>query len=231
MEVTVPCATTGPFPAFASLPDGARKGVVVIHEIFGRMPEIDGVAARFAERGYAAIAPDLFHTGWLTCVRRAMRDLPSGTGPQFEQIGAARDFLVERGVPKARVGVIGFCLGGAFALGVGRGWGAVSANYGMTPPAETLRGIGPVIACYGAKDRMMGSQPGRLRERCAAVGVTPEIHVLEGAGHSFLTQGTSRIGPIMGLLTGAGYREAPAKEAWEKIFAFFDRELGSTEGA
>jgi carboxymethylenebutenolidase len=227
VEVTIPCASTGPFPAFVVLPDGATRGVVVIHEIWGRMPEIDAVAAEFAGRGYAAVAPDLFHSGFLRCVSRAMRDLPNGKGPQFDQLAAAREYLVATGVKRERVGVIGFCLGGAFALAVGRGWGAVSANYGLTPKADLLRGIGPVIACYGELDRGMGREPDKLRERCAQVGVTPEIHVMPGAGHSFLTQGTHPMMKVFGAVAGAGYREPQAREAWAKIHAFFDRELGA----
>jgi carboxymethylenebutenolidase len=71
-DATIPSdATDGDAPsaAYARVPTGATRGVVVIHEIFGRQPDIDRVVDRFATRGYAAVAPDLFHEGALRCIR------------------------------------------------------------------------------------------------------------------------------------------------------------------
>ncbi len=60
-EITIPAGEGAPAtPAVAILPRGAERGVVVIHEIFGRQPEIDRAALRLAAAGYAAVAPDLF---------------------------------------------------------------------------------------------------------------------------------------------------------------------------
>ena len=81
-------------PLYAVLPPGARRGVVVLHEILGRQPEIDRVVQRFARAGYAAIAPDLFaHGSLFSCIRRAVQALHEGKGSQIEQIHAARRFL------------------------------------------------------------------------------------------------------------------------------------------
>jgi carboxymethylenebutenolidase len=213
-------------PAVACLPPGARRGVVVIHEAFGRQPEIDRVVQRFAREGYAAIAPDLFHRGRLRCMRQLVPSIQRGEdSAPLRQARRARDHLCARAeLAPENVGLIGFCFGGLFALTAGRGWGAVSTNYGEVPSVAALRGIGPVIACYGGKDRT--SKPQLLKRRLADVGVSPELHVYPDAGHSFLTDGSH---PIATALTWPvfhlGYNPAAADDAWPKILAFFARTL------
>lgn len=218
-----------PSPAYASLPGGATKAVVVIHEIFGRAPDIDGVVDRFAARGYAAVAPDLFAHGRIACIRAVMAAMK--TGDEVAAVRAAhraRAWLTENtGIPATRVGIIGFCFGGGFALLAGSGWAAVSSNYGVIPSAETMRGIGPVIACYGGRDVLFRKSPDELRERLALVGVSPEVHVFPSAGHAFLTDGKRPVSEALSWpLMHIRYDPAVAAEAWEKIEAFFERHLG-----
>lgn len=215
-------------PAYAVLPGEVARGVVVLHEVFGRQPEIDAVVRRFGQAGYAAVAPDLFHGApRLVCIWQALRAVASGQGTQIEQILLARRWLSEHaGIDAKRIGVIGFCMGGGFALAVGRGWGAVSTNYGDVPPAGVMRDIGPVIGCYGGRDRIFGKTGDRLRERLRPLGVEPEVHVYPEVGHSFLTNGHH---PIAGALTQPffhiDYNPAVAEDAWGKILAFFDQHL------
>jgi carboxymethylenebutenolidase len=215
-------------PAYAAIPQGATRGVVVIHEIFGPQPEIERVVHRFADQGYAAVAPDLFHSGnKLTCIRAAMRAIATGQGPQIEQIGGARAWLGERaGVAAPAVGLIGFCIGGGFALAAGRGWGAVSTNYGDIPPPRVLAGVGPTIGCYGGRDLLFRRHGDRLRAALVPQGTKHEIHVFADAGHSFLTDGHH---PIAGALTApllhVAYDPSLAEQGWGKILAFFDAQL------
>ena len=135
LVLTVPASGGAPdTPAFAIVPPGARRGVVVIHEIFGRKPEIDRVVERFAAAGYAAVAPDLFHRGKFACLRDVFRAMKTGDGVAAQQGRNARAWLCEQtGIAPEHVGLIGFCFGGGFALTAGAGWGAVSANYGTLP--------------------------------------------------------------------------------------------------
>ena len=194
-EVNIPAADGAPeSPSVAIVPTGATKGVVVIHEIFGRQPEIDRAVERFARAGYAAVAPDLFRRGKLACLRDTFVAMRTGDGPVVRQGHNARAWLCARaGIEPRRVGLVGFCFGGGYALAAGSGWGAVSANYGTVPSERAMRGIGPVIACYGRRDKTMGPMANRLRSRLAAVGQT-EREVREyDAGHSFLTVGSSRV--------------------------------------
>jgi carboxymethylenebutenolidase len=220
---------------YASLPRGATRGVVVIHEIFGRQPDIDRVVDRFAAAGYAAVAPDLYGgVPPALCVARMLRVELTGEGAYAAKARRTRAWLVQRaGLTEPAIGIIGFCLGGGFALAVGAGWGAVSANYGWTPPLGVLAGgsgrapVGPVIACYGERDRGMGREPKRLRKRLTAIGVPHEVHVYPGQGHAFMTDGHH---PIAGFLTRPIFHVAYDREASEDAFArvlgFFDQHLG-----
>jgi carboxymethylenebutenolidase len=202
--------------------------VVVLHEIFGRQPEIDRVVDRFAASGYAAVAPDLFAKGLrIGCIVRAMRAIRSGAGPQIDHIRGARSWLCETArIAPERVGLIGFCLGGGFALACGRGWAAVSTNYGDVPPTHVMEGIGPVVGCYGGKDLVMGRNGDELARRLSSLGVEHEIHVFPNVGHAFLTDGHHPVAAVLGWPMRAKVKNEEDKdEAWRRIFAFFDRKL------
>jgi carboxymethylenebutenolidase len=230
-EVTIPgdeVRGDPPSPAIAALPPGARRGMLVIHEIFGRQQEIDRVVQRFAEAGYATVAPDLFHAGKLSCLRAVVRavQVAEDTAP-VRQAFRARDWLcAQSGLTPRNVGLIGFCFGGMFALAAGRGFGAASTNYGEVASTEAMRGIGPVIACYGGRDRSVAGNDVKLRKRLASLGITPEVHVYPDAGHSFLTDGHH---PVMRALSWPvmhlGFHEPSAIDAWPKILDFFARSL------
>ena len=233
VDVEIPRSSSAEpsMPGYAALPEGAARGVVVLHELLGRQPEIDRVVERFAAAGYAAVEPDLFHAGGrLGCIRRALATVSSGEGLIAERIEDARRWLiVEAGLDARRVGVIGFCLGGGLALAVGPAFGAVSTNYGAVPPAEVLRGSPPVIGCYGGRDRVFRKNAERMPKHLAQVGVEAEAHLFPSVGHSFLTHGDH---PLVKVGTWPLFeiRWDPevAEEGWAKIMAFFDRHLGAS---
>jgi carboxymethylenebutenolidase len=203
--------------------------MVVIHEIFGRQPEIDRVVERFAEAGYAAVAPDLFHRGKLRCLRELFPSMTKAENTRpVRQALRARDWLAtQAGLPVAKVGLIGFCFGGMFVLAAGRGWGAVSANYaGRVPETAAMEGMGPVIACYGGRDRTTVGQGELLKRRLSPLGVTPEVHVYPDAGHSFLTDGHHPVAAaVTRPLFHLGFHEPSAQDAWPKILEFFGSHL------
>jgi len=225
-ELTIPASGGAPgTPAYANVPAGARRGVVVIHEIFGRQPEIDRVVERFAAASYAAVAPDLFRQGKFACLRDVFRLMKTGDGVTAQQGRNARAWLCQQaGLSPEHVGLIGFCFGGGFALAAGAGWGAVSANYAHLPSPKAMNGLGPVIACYGSRDRTLQSAPSQLRERLASLGhADSEVHVFD-AGHSFLTDGKPHLVQKIMPMGFGSYPEA-RDDAWTRIFAFFDRRL------
>jgi carboxymethylenebutenolidase len=212
----------------AAIPDGAQRGMVVIHELLGRQPEIDRVVERFARAGYAAIAPDLFgKTPRAICIARAVRAMSRGDGPMVDRALRARAWLCARaGLDEKRVGLIGFCFGGGFVLAAGGGWGAVSTNYGAIPPDALLSRLPPTIGCYGARDRIFGALGPALERRLGALGVACETHTFDGVGHSFLTDGHHPIGyGASNPLLQISYHPEVAEEGWRRILAFFDRHL------
>jgi carboxymethylenebutenolidase len=151
----------------------------------------------------------------------------TGDGVSARQGRNARAWLCETtGIAPAHVGLIGFCFGGGYALAAGAGWGAVSANYGHLPRPRAMRGIGPTIACYGARDRTLSKAPSQLHARLEEAGQNDfEIHVFD-AGHSFLTDGQPRLGHRLGPM-GFGDRPVEREEGWARIFSYFDSHLGA----
>ncbi len=85
--------------------------------------------------------------------------------------------------------------------------------------------IGPVIGCYGGRDRDFSKTPGTLTRRLGEVGVTPEVHVWEDAGHSFLTDGDHPVARVLYPPLALGDYPEAREEGWARIFAFLDRHL------
>jgi carboxymethylenebutenolidase len=219
----------GEVPGFAVLPPNPRGAVVVVHEIFGRQPEIDAVALRFGAAGHAALVPDLFQNRFKPlCIARSMRQIHAGHGDDIDVLKAAGAWLAEQtGLPPARVGVIGFCLGGGFALAVGNAFGAVSTNYGDIPKDPVLKGLPPTIGCYGKNDPVYGKHGQKLEATLVRLGVPHEVHSFD-AGHAFLCDGDH---PVAAALTKPILNVNPVRDtaererAWPLILDFFDRTL------
>ncbi len=218
-------------------PSKPRPGVVVIHEVFGDQPEIRAVCEEFATRGYVAVMPDLFSAGGprALCIAHAMAESASGKAGRFGgYIEATREWLAQQGdVDGGRIGVIGFCMGGAFALAyVGGGRSGVrvaSVNYGDVPKdAERLRGACPIVASYGRRDLIVGRRPPQLLRRyLEQLGVDHDVKVYDEAGHGFMTQGQHPVGRLVFLPMRYGYVAEAAADAWLRVFAFFDARLQS----
>jgi carboxymethylenebutenolidase len=204
--------------------------LVVIHEAFGLTDDIRRIADRFAEHGYLALAPDFFAWGSrLACVRAAFRELGAGSGRMFDDLDAARAWVAGRQQCSGQVGVIGFCLGGGFALLAAPrpGYGAASVNYGRVPddPERVLAGACPIVASYGGRDRGLRGHPERLDRALTSLGVVHDLKVYPEAGHSFLNRNTGGLGSVLGKAFGAGYHGPSAEDAWGRIIGFFDAHL------
>jgi len=226
----------GTLRAAVAVPEtaGPHPGVVVIHEVFGDQPEMREVCDEFARRGYVAAMPDLYSAGGprFLCVARTMMEVASGrSGRALGYLAATHAWLAERDdVVGERVGMIGFCMGGSFALAyIGASAAEVkvaAVNYGEVPRrANALRSACPIVASYGGRDMVTRSHASRLQDHLERLGIEHDVKVYPEAGHSFMTQGSHPIGRLVFLPMRLGYEPAAAADAWERVFTFFDARL------
>src|SRR6266481_8277838 len=220
--------------AYAASSDSQKRpGVIVIHEIFGLNDDIRRITGMVADLGYAALAPDLYDRDGarLICIARTLMTLNRGDGDAFKDLDAARKFLQQQpGVDSARIGVIGFCMGGGFALmyAARAPLGVAATFYGDVPKTtEQLRGVCPVLGGYGKQDKMFVAQGRRLETLLTELGVAQDVKIYPDAGHSFMSQNSgilASIGKISPMK--AGYNPEAAEDSWKRIETFFARHLG-----
>ena len=206
--------------------------MVLVHEAFGLDDVMVRAAERVAEMGHLVLAPDLLARGRRpVCLARTFAALRRGSGGAFDDIEAARAALLADPHCSGSVGVIGFCVGGAFALVLaGRpGWDAAVVNYGMLPddPAA-LDGACPVVASYGGRDRFLAGSADRLERALAIRGVPHDVKEYPDAGHSFLNDEHNApwyAAPMGRFVMHAGPEPASAEDAWGRIEVFLERHL------
>jgi carboxymethylenebutenolidase len=213
-------AGSGPWPA-----------VVSVHEALGLDDIMRRQADRLAAAGYLTLTPDLFSDGGARrCLVSTIRALFTGRGKAFGDIEASRQHLLADERCTGKVGVIGFCMGGGFALVTANtGFDAAAPNYGALPrrTEEALAGACPVVGSYGGKDVTLLGAAGKLDRVLTELDVVHDVKEYPSAGHSFLndryfgpsaTHGIQRIAHL-------GPDPAAAADAWRRIEAFFGEHL------
>ncbi len=213
-------------PGYLALPQGQGPfpGLVVIHEWWGQNAWAREKADAFAAKGYAALAVDLYR-GQVAddpdTAHQLSRALPTDRADR--DLRAAFAYLASRkDVDPRRIGVIGWCMGGGYALDLAEEApvAATVVYYGRLPtePATVAKLKAPVLGNFGADDK--GIPPEAVKKFGAMAkqaGVATDLKVYPGAGHAFAASPT---GPM-----ARAWRPDAAKDADARTDAFLARTL------
>jgi carboxymethylenebutenolidase len=222
-EVTFPGAD-GEMTGYLVMPadaSGPLPGVVVIHENRGLNPHIEDVARRIALEGFVALAPDFLSP---------LGGTPDDEDMAREMIGqldrprtvqnavAAVGFLKDHDATTDKVGVIGFCWGGAMTNQVAVHSADVAAAvpyYGSQPSEEDAAKIqAPLLLQYAGNDERINAGIADYEAALQAAGVDYTMHVYEGANHAFNNDTNE-----------ARYNKEAADLAWSRTIEFLKQHL------
>jgi carboxymethylenebutenolidase len=232
-DITYPGAD-GHLPGYLAVPEGQGPwpGVVVVQDVLGMTANLRQVSDRLAHTGYLALAPALYggRGPKIRCMMSTVRAHFAGHGTAYDDLVAARDHLVADARCSGKVGLVGFCMGAGFVLRLApRGlFDATAPNYGLLPKdVGALRGSCPVVASFGANDRIVPrGTAARLEDVLAEGDVPHDIKEYPNVGHSFMNDhGVPTPIRIIAGLAGMAYSEPEAEDAWRRIVAFFDEHL------
>ena len=199
---------------------GKGPGVLVIQEWWGLVGHIKKVCDRFAAEGFSALAPDMYHG--------QTASEPDGAGKLFMALNIAQAEKDLRGAATyltqhsstARLGAVGFCMGGQLALFAGTlnpSVGAVVNFYGIHPNVKPdySRLSGPVLGLFAEKDSFVTPQV--AQDTDAAIkkaGKQSEIHIYPNVDHAFFNDERPD-----------AYNKAAADDAWRRTLAHFRQHL------
>lgn len=204
-------AGKGPFP-----------GLIVIHEWWGLNDWVEEQASKLADQGYAALAIDLYRGKVATTPEIAheiMRGVPEDRAKR--DLHAAFEFLASQpSVKKDRIGAIGWCMGGGYALDVALQEPTLAAdviNYGhLATDPETLKKINaPILGIFGAQDKGITPEDvHKFEETMDKLGKKIDVKIYDDAGHAFENPNNKD-----------GYRAADAADAWHRTVDFLAANL------
>lgn len=221
-----------PVPGLAYGHEGA-PGVIVVQEWWGVDEEVKEHAIKIAEQGYRALVPDLYRGKIGVDAEEAHHLMTNLDFPgALEDIRGAALLLRSQGSTK--VGVIGFCMGGALALASAVRLPAeidcAAPFYGIPPlaladPAALAK---PLQAHFGGLDAMQGfSAPAdvaKLQVALAASAVPSEVFSYPSVGHAFMNATPAGIARRLKLGQG-GHDQAAVDLTWSRVFSFFAAHL------
>lgn len=213
--------TVGGFLATPEKP-GRYPGLIVVHEWWGLNDWVKEQTVKLASQGYVALAVDLYRGKVATDANEAhelSRGLPNDRAVLDLMAGIV--YLAARNdVDRGHVGVIGWCMGGGFAVQLAVHVPRLSAcvvNYGALPTdPNQLQNIGaPILGNFGADDR--GITPADVQsfqKTMETLGRRVDIKIYDGAGHGFENPNNT-----------SGYRPQAAEDAWNRTIAFLNKAL------
>jgi carboxymethylenebutenolidase len=226
-EITFPSGPeTGHGLLYEPAGPGPHPGLVVIHEWWGLNDWIKEQAQRFAHEGYVVVAVDLYRGQVATdadTAHQLSRGLPQDRG--VRDLTSAAAFLAsQKDVDPHRIGAIGWCMGGGYAVQLAVAdpdLKAVSINYGSLPTDSAALGKihAAVLGNFGGQDR----------------GITPDdVHAFEAAMRSLGKGVDVKIYPDAGLAfenpnNKGGYRSGDAEDAQARSSHFLAEHLHPSE--
>jgi len=226
-------------PAYARIPEGEGPwpAVLVISDALGMTADFRSQVDWLAAAGHVVIAPDLYYWGGgRRCLFTAVRQAMSGKGTVYRDFETARSWLLDHPACDGRVGVVGFCLGGGFALTLaGRGgFPAVAGDYGgLTKRA--LIGLArecPIVGSRRDRHPDLRKVPGQIASVLREHSIPFDIKLYPDAGHSFMNDHAAsqvtKWSVVMGRFVASGYDEPSDHDARDRIVAFFDEHLAGS---
>jgi len=220
------------YMAFDDESEGARPGVIVIHEWWGLDDYIRTRTDKLAELGYTALAIDMYGNG-------ATADSPDEAGGMMNavlgnmemgtsRLRAAHDVLcAQTVVDKTRTAAIGYCFGGAMVLHmarIGLPLKAVVSFHGAlgsfhTPAPGEIQSR--ILVCHGAKDSLVPeSDIEAFHAEMAAAEANVKFESYEGALHGFTNPDATERGRNYGL--PLAYEQRADEASWSEMKALFD---------
>ena len=217
-------SSPGDASGYLALPSGGGKhpAIVVIQEWWGLNDWVKQQADRFALHGYVALAPDLYRGKVATdpgTAHELMRGMPEDRA-MADLKAAFRYLSARKDVDAKKIAVIGWCMGGGYALNLAIAEPKLAAaviNYGhlVTDPA-TIRSIRPpILGNFGGLDQ--GIPPADVHafsDALAKDGKKSDIKIYDDAGHAFMNPNNKE-----------GYVQKDADDAWQRIDAFLAKEI------
>ncbi len=224
--VNISYAGGPPIKSWVAYPNTTEKApvVIVIMEIFGLQPWIQGVADQLAEDGYIAIAPDLLSgmgpggggTAEIGSPDEA-RKVITGLTPEeaANRLKAVRAHALTMPQANGKTATVGYCWGGArsFEFAVAEpGVDAAIVFYGTSPAnaPDFAKINAPVLGLYGEDDARVNATIEPAAAEMKKLGKTFEYEIYDGAGHGFLRAQQDR--------GGANYRAS--EQAWPRVLGF-----------
>jgi carboxymethylenebutenolidase len=234
MDKTVTIDSSGEhMDVYDAAPDGTARGaVIVVQEAFGITEHIKDVCRRLAGVGYRAVAPHVFHrTGDPVIDYDDMASVMPHLGGLSADglkadLTATIGYLEGEGFAPARIGVVGFCMGGSVvvlaaanhALGGAAtfyGGGIVAGRFGLPPLAELAPQLQtPWLGLFGDQDQSIPSdQVEVMRKAAKTAAVDTDVVRYSDAEHGFHCDARG------------SYHEASAKDAWKRTLDWLDSHL------
>ena len=222
-DVSVPRANgKGTMRSFLAQPDGEGlfPGVIVIHEIFGLNDNIREITGQFANQGYAALAVDLFsNRNRMVCMLQIIHGMMIRPlhNSMLDDLKSSVAFLQgQSNVDADRIGAVGFCMGGTYALQLAitdKGMKAASVFYGMNPkPLDAVAETCPIVGSYPEKD-FTAKAARELETSLTNYNVPHNIKVYDNTQHSFYSQQRTP------------FEVEASKDAWQRMLSFFEIHL------